>query len=82
MLCQVLDVELELFGDRFFFTHAFFKATAVLAFGGDNQEVGLGCGQNPLSINTHINGSNWVTQARKVCLGVLTHLFVKSNATI
>ena len=58
---------------------------AALAFGEvgwDQEEVGLGRGDDPLGIVTHINALNRITKPRQQGLGILANLLVKADGTV
>ena len=83
VLGDVSGFELELERVGFLLAHTVLKASLVVgAHRGDAQQVRLRGGQNPQTVAANLYCLDWVTQAWKQSLCVLSDLLVQANLTI
>lgn len=83
VLGQVLHVDLKLLRHWLLLTHPMLKASlAVLTQRGNEQEVSLTSGHDPVAIDAHVNGSDRISQTRQQGLGVLANLLVQSDFSV
>jgi hypothetical protein len=75
--------KLQLLRVGFLLAHAVLKpGLAVVTFGGDDQDVGLGSSQDPLAVPTHLDADDGVLQPRQKSFGVLADLLVESDCAV
>lgn len=83
VLCNIFNMDLQLFGIWFLFSHPVLESClSILTESWDQEKISLcGC-NNPFSIYTHINSSNGVSKSWKQGLRILTHIFIEPNLSV
>jgi len=83
VLREVLRRELQLLRVRLLLTHAMLKASlSIFTRGGDDEQVPISSGKNPLAVTRHLDAGDRVLQARQQSFSILAEFLVKTNCSI